>query len=125
MFFKKLDSTDELLQRQRALARWDNEGGAGPPELQSDGTPMQDRKPAQGTSGTELDSLHSRLIALENLMTAVLATSTDQQLDRALKMAAYIIPRPGITRHPLTIQAASHMIHLVKRASILRDRKPS
>jgi hypothetical protein len=67
---KQTDSTVDLLQRQRALARWDNEGGAGPPALQSDATPIQDWKPAQGTSDTELDALHSRLIALENLMTS-------------------------------------------------------
>jgi hypothetical protein len=122
---KKTDSTDDLLQRQRALARWDNEGGAGPPALQPDTIPSQDWKPAQGTSDTELDALHSRLIALENLMTSLLATASDHQLDLAREMAAYITPRPGVTRHKLTIQAAGHMINLVQRASIFRDGKSS
>jgi hypothetical protein len=122
---KQPDSTVDLLQRQRALARWDNEGGAGPPALQSDATPIQDWKPAQGTTDTELDALHSRLIALENLMTSLLATASDHQLDLAREMAAYITPRPGATRHPLTIQAAEHMIDLVRRASLFRDGTPS
>ncbi len=49
------------------------------------------------------------MIALENLMTAVLAEGSDRQLQVARKMAESISPRPGFTQHPLTIQAAGHM----------------
>ena len=122
---KKPESSVDSLQRQRALARWDNEGGAGLPALQPEETPIQDRGPARGTSDTELDAFHSRLIALENLMTSLLATASDDQLDLVREMAAYITPRPGVTRHPLTIQAAGHMVHLVQRASLFRDGKLS
>ncbi len=122
---KKPESSVDSLQRQRALARWDNEGGAGLPALQPEETPIQDRGPAQGTSATELDAFHSRLIALENLMTSLLATASDDQVDLVREMASYITPRPGVTRHPLTIQAAGHMVHLVQRASLFRDGKLS
>jgi hypothetical protein len=36
-------------------------------------------------------------------------------------MAAFISPRPGFTHHPLTIQAATHMIDLVDRAERFRS----
>lgn len=46
--------------------------------------------------------LHVRVIALENLMIALLAQATDAQLELVRDMAAYISPRPGFTPHPLT-----------------------
>lgn len=123
MSCKKSDPPDDFLQRQRALARWDNEGGAVQEALQPVETSIH-WSPAQGTSDTELDALHSRLIALENLMTSLLATASDHQLDLAREMAAYITPRPGNTRHPLTIKAAGHIINLVQRASLFRNGRP-
>lgn len=95
--------------RRRALSRWDNEGGA----LAS----------AHGTHGdvpdmtnAELVQLRIRVIALENLIIAVLAEGSDRQLQVAREVADYISPRPGFTHHPLTIQAADHMTDLVDRA---------
>jgi hypothetical protein len=35
-------------------------------------------------------------------------------------MASYISPRPGRTQHPMTINAAAQMRHLVGRASQIR-----
>jgi hypothetical protein len=40
-------------------------------------------------------------------------------------MATCISPRPGFTPHPLTIDAANQMIHLVERASQFRERPPA
>lgn len=58
-------------------------------------------------------------------MIALLAEAADQQLDLVREMAAYISPRPGFTRHPLTIHAAAQMLHLVERASHFRVVAPS
>lgn len=111
-----VDPANDPRQRERALARWDNEGGATPavppPEPRSGAAeaPM----PANGPA--ELGALHIRVIALENLVIALLATASDEQRAMAREMAGYISPRSGFTRHPLTIHAADHMVDLVERA---------
>ena len=71
----------------------------------------------------ELVLLHVRVIALENLVIALLAGASDRQLELACKMAPLISPRPGSTSHPLTIRAADHMADLLNRASRFGDRK--
>jgi hypothetical protein len=68
--------------------------------------------------------MHVRVIALENLVIALLATATDHQLDCAREMAAYITPRPGATAHPLTINAAVEMVSMVERAIHFRGTPP-
>ncbi|MEN2786088.1 hypothetical protein ACFOKI_06750 [Sphingomonas qilianensis] len=95
--------------RRRALSRWDNEGGAisSARSLHADLTPL---------SSTELIQLRIRVIALENMLIAVLAEGSVRQHDVARDMAAYIAPRPGSTHHPLTIEAGRHMTALVDRA---------
>ena len=67
----------------------------------------------------EQEQLHVRVIALENLVIALLATATDQQLECARDMAAYIAPRPGATPHPLTLHASSQMLSMIDRATHL------
>jgi hypothetical protein len=67
-------------------------------------------------TNAELVQLRIRVIALENLVIALLAEGSDRQLAVACEMATYISPRPGFTHHPLTIQAATHMVELVDRA---------
>ena len=69
-------------------------------------------------TNTDLVQLRMRVIALENLMIAVLAAASEQQLDLAQCMAEYILPRAGATEHPLTIHAAAQMSHLVGRARL-------
>lgn len=66
-----------------------------------------------------------RVIALENLVMALLAGATSRQQDLAREMSAYISPRPGFTPHPLTTQAADQMLHLIERASEFRGRPPA
>jgi len=109
------------LQRQRALARWDNEGGAGAGGPQVHAASVDEAIAAPAMTDSELKALHSRIIALENLVTSLLATANDHQLGLARAMAVFITPRPGYTRHPLTIHAAAHMINLVERAALFRD----
>lgn len=104
--------------RQRALSRWDNEGGAraaSAPEVVA---------AIRELTNTELVHLRIRVIALENLMIAVLAEGSDRQRDIARQMAAYITPRPGHIPHPLTIEAAHHMTDLVRRALHYRSHEP-
>ena len=61
-----------------------------------------------------------RVIVLENLMTALLADSSDRQLALVRERAAYISPRPGYTLHRLTVLAASRMVSLAEAAGQLR-----
>lgn len=76
-------------------------------------------------TNAELVHLHIRVIALENMLIAVLAEGSDRQLQVAREMAGYISPRPGFTHHPLTVQAADHMTDLVNRAFHFRTVNPS
>lgn len=68
--------------------------------------------------------LHVRVIALENLVIALLASATDHQLECAREMAAYISPRAGATAHPLTTHAAAEMVSIVERAIHFRGTPP-
>lgn len=108
------------LLRQRALSRWDTEGGATPSGPQIEPTSVEDQVSMPENDAAEVGALHIRMIALENLVIALLATASDTQLEQAREMARYIAPRPGFTPHPLTTHAAAHMIDLVERASRFR-----
>ncbi|QPC88801.1 hypothetical protein GA830_18055 (plasmid) [Mesorhizobium sp. NBSH29] len=115
---------DASLLRQRALSRWDNEGGAGPDGPQK-APASNDPAPVPNMGEAELVSLHIRVIALENLVIALLAGASDRQLELAREMAPYISPRPGFIPHPLTTRAADHMVDLVERASRFHSGEPS
>lgn len=117
MFPKDPDLSNAWQLRQRSLSRWENEGGALPSShqgcaVQSDAVPL---------NNSELVQLRVRVIALENLVTSLLAQSSDRQLDLVRELAAYISPRSGFTPHHLTIRAAAEMIHLIERAAHFRD----
>jgi hypothetical protein len=116
------DPSDAELLRQRALSRWDNEGGAGPDGPQTEAAAARDQVPMPSNDTAEVAALHIRIIALENLVISLLATASDQQLEHACEMARYISPKAGFTHHPLTTHAAAHMVDLVERASRLRNR---
>jgi hypothetical protein len=105
--------------RQRAIARWDNEGGAASfgPQLAS--LPV-DQRTVPDLSNSDLVQLRIRVIALENVIIALLAGASDQQLDLVREMAAWITPRAGSTQHPLTVQAATEMVHLIERSKPFR-----
>ena len=76
-------------------------------------------------TNTELVQLHVRVIALENLVIALLAEASDRQLQLAREMASYISPRPGYTRHPLTVDGAHLMLSLVDRARHFQGISPA
>lgn len=67
-------------------------------------------------TNAELMQLRIRVIALENLVIALLAVASDRQLTLARDMATYISPRAGFTQHPITLRAADGMLSLVDRA---------
>ncbi len=122
---EKPDRLDPSQRIQTATSRWDNEGGAGsqgPQEAIVSGD-VQSEIPQ--LTNAELVQLRIRVIALENLVIALLAEASDRQLDLAREMAAYISPRPGFTHHPLTTHAAAHMLDLVDRAGHSRGVEPS
>ena len=115
---RESDSSERARLRERAFSRWDNEGGAGDGGREHPAsTGMADVPPL---SNAELVQLQIRVIALENLITVLLADSSDQQLELVREMAAYISPRPGYTPHRLTIHAAARMISLTEAALQLR-----
>jgi hypothetical protein len=104
------------ISRQRALARWENEGGA----LGVDG-----RRSAAGSADEDLPplvdaevmQLRIRVIALENLLVALLAKASDEEIRTIRERAGFISPRPGFTAHKLTTRAESQMLDLVERAA--------
>ncbi len=107
----------EILESARrlriALARWDNEGGhllsvsSGESGGSGDGVPP--------LTNAELVQLQIRVIALENLIVALLADASDLQLERVRDIAASISPRPGVEHH-LTMHAVGQMEHLAQRS---------
>jgi hypothetical protein len=121
---KNSDNSSDRDQRQRALSRWDNEGGAGPEGPATDSALNTEAMEIPDLTNAELVTLRIRVIALENLMISLLATASDQQLKLAKEMAGYISPRTGFTQHPLTIHAATRMDDLVNRAIHFRNFAP-
>ena len=119
------DSLSSSQLRQKALSRWDNEGGAGPGGPQKGQISAEVQSEAPELTNAELVQLRVRVIALENLMISLLVEVPNRQLDLVREMAAFISPRPGFTHHPLTIHAATKMIDLVDRASHFRPTKSS
>lgn len=116
------DFSNRAKLREKALARWDNEGGASPEGPQEGSSAREapiDREPQ--LTNAELVQLRVRVIALENLVIALLAEGSDRPVEIVREMAAYISPRPGFTHHPLTTHAAAHMIDLVARSAHFRS----
>ena len=95
-----------------AIGRWENEGG------DTAGLHPHERGSVVGEIGDVEDSnLRVRLIALENIVVALLAGAPDSQSTLVREMATYISPRPGMTPHRLTIEAARNMTALAERAA--------
>src|SRR6185312_6190250 len=125
MSYPGSDPSPNVPQRERALRRWDNEGGAGPCGPQMSPLSQEDRIPMPEMAEAELGALHVRVIALENLVIALLASGSDQQLELARLMDPHISPRAGFTNHPLTTHAAAHITNLIERALRFRNVQPS
>lgn len=107
---------DPADHRRRALSTWDTDG--------VETAQVPDGAHVPDLTNTELVQLRIRVIALENMLIAVLAEGSDRQLQVAREMADYISPRPGSTQHPLTTQAAGHMTDIADRAVHFRTVPP-
>jgi hypothetical protein len=101
-----------------------SEAGGGGPVLTQD-------KPPDGASSTppaltdaEIIQLQIRVIALENLVIALLANAPQATRGQASELAHYISPRPGFTQHRSTLHAANQMAHLIERAHHLSEVTP-
>ena len=110
-------ATERARARMAALARWENEGGEGLAPVAAEG---EGEGEGERERDTEADQLRIRVIALENLVIALLADATDEQRILAREMADFISPRPGYTAHPLTLRGAEAMRSLVQRADRFR-----
>lgn len=64
----------------------------------------------------EWEHLRFRVVALESLVIALLSDHSASRLDRAREMARHVAPRAGCSEHPVSLFAASQIIHLVERA---------
>lgn len=103
-----------------ALSRWDDEGGAMPCGPQETLAAACEKWDIPALSDAELIQLRIRMIALENIMISLLSTASDSQLAQIVEMAGYITPRPDAKQHPLTVHAATQMTQLVERAKRFR-----
>jgi hypothetical protein len=110
-----VSSTEGSPTNSVALARWEGEGGAEADQVRA--APGLRRPERPPLTDAELEQLRVRVIALENLVIALLVRAPVCQLSLAREMANYILPRPGCTRHPLTLRAADEMLSLVDRAN--------
>ena len=126
MLERKPDTLDipHKRQRQIALSRSESRSGAATGSGQGGSIPGEVQTGVPPLTNAELVQLQVRVIALENLLIALLVEASDRQLDLAREMAAYIAPRPGFTRHPLTVDGAAQMISLVERARHFRGLPP-
>lgn len=100
--------------RASALAGWDNEGGAlsHPAPV---GPPVADV--AHHLSDEELVCLRSRVIALENIVVAMLAGGSSDQRSVVHDMALFVRPPREEVHDKLTLHAADLMDHLADRAA--------
>ena len=101
---------------RRAVGRWENEGGS----LDGWSNQKQAATIAGEIGDAENGNIKVRLIALENLVVALLAVAPESQSELVREMARFISPRPGMTPHRLTIEAARNMLALVERAAHYR-----
>lgn len=98
-----------------ATGRPENEGEA----IGGSGGQRQTRQSetvAGAIGDAEDGNIRVRLIALENVIVAILASAPENVSELVREMAAYISPRPGATPHRLSVEAARNMLALVERA---------
>ena len=98
---------------QRALLRWENEGGS--PSDDASNQPSGGDSSVPELTNAELVRLQIRVIALENLVVALLADASGEQLAKVREIGLSISPRPGV-EHRLTVHATAQMEHLARRA---------
>lgn len=114
----KQPSRDDIYRR--VIGRWENEGGAAT-YWEHEAQPESDPTTVVGEIGDAQEvNIRVRLIAIENIIVALLANAPDDRLELIKEMAEFISPRPGMTPHRLTIEAARNMLAIVERAEHYR-----
>ena len=106
--------------RQAALSSWENEGGAPAGTPQAGATTAETEIEIPQLTNAELVQLRVRVIALENVVIALLSKASAEQLRLVGELATFISPRPGFTSHPLTTRASNGMLGLVERSTHFR-----
>jgi hypothetical protein len=115
---RKSNASSRSKLRRTALSRWENEGGAGPRRhVESGAVPADLSVEVPPLSNAELVQLQIRVIALESVVMALLSEASGPQIERARERAIHIAPRPGRTRHRLTIHAAARIVGLIDDAA--------
>lgn len=95
-----------------------SEHGPVEPYLPTEPAALVPMLPGDGVPGPgELVQLRIRVVALENVVIALLARTPGRRRDLAREMATYVAPAPGSREHPLTIPVAARMQHLVQRGA--------
>ena len=111
------NTSDRARLLERAVSRWENEGGA----VVEAATGRASPEGSSASPGTaEFVQMQFRVIALENLVTVLLAQSSDRQIDVVREMAAHIAANPRFSPHPPTVRAAAKMRRLLEAAGHLR-----
>lgn len=103
----------------KAISKWDSDSDASDSGLANRFSETPQATPLPLTNA-ELVQLQIRVIALENLLAALLVDASDQQLSLAREIASGITPRPGFTPHRLTLHAAARMTNLIDRSDHIR-----
>jgi hypothetical protein len=105
---------------RRVIGRWENEGGS--VRNWHRDTPVEEHSiTVAGEIGdAEAANTRVRLIAIENIIVALLADAPDDRLELIREMATFISPRPSKTPHRLTVEAARNMLAIVERAEHYR-----
>lgn len=109
------DDSAQTASKQLAIARWETDDGAGLGGLQND-TDLQAEMPIPDLTNAELVQMRIRIIALENLVIALLSDATHAQRQTASDIMGMIVPQSGAHPHPLTLHAAAQMERLLGRA---------
>ena len=121
MSLQSMNESERQLLLRRSLARWENEGGAAVYGPQQDVHVAQTGPGVPPLTNAELVQLQVRVIALENLVIALLSGAAAGQRLLATEMAACISPREGFTQHSLTVHAAAQMNHMLARSKLFAD----
>jgi hypothetical protein len=113
------DATLRARLFERAVSRWENEGGA---VMEADAAEQAFSERSAAAPGVaEFEQMKFRVIALENLVTVLLAQASDRQLGVVADMADHIAANPGTTPYPATIRAVTKMRRLLEAADHLRS----
>lgn len=109
------DDSAHTASKRLAIARWETDGGAGHGGSQRD-TVLSEEVPIPDLTNAELVQMRIRIIALENIVIALLSSATLAQRQAASDIMGLIVPQSGAHPHPLTLHAATQMERLLGRA---------